>query len=67
MAWQKKKICLITTVVDEKSGKKKVHRYFTNKSKGKGQVSNTNKLVRRKYNPILRKHVEYAETKIKWK
>lgn len=68
MAWQKTKICLIATETNE-IGKKILHRYLTKKSKGKGksQVQASAKLVLRKYNPVLRKHVTYTETKIKWK
>ncbi len=67
MAWQKNKICLMSTEVDPKTGKKVIHRYLTRKSKGKNTNNSNNKLTRRKYNPILRKHVVYNESKISWK
>jgi ribosomal protein L33 len=66
MAWQKTKICLISTVVLP-DGQKKVHRYMTTKSKGKGKPNTNAKLILKKYNPITRKHETYTETKIKWK
>jgi ribosomal protein L33 len=69
MAWQKNKICLMSTEVDPVSGKKVIHRYLTRKSKGKNKApaSASAKLTRRKYNPVLRKHVTYTETKIQWR
>lgn len=66
MAWQKTKICLISTVTLE-DGKKRVHRYMTTKSKGKGKPNSNSKLTLKKYNPISKKHELYTETKIKWK
>lgn len=65
MAWQKNKILLISVETDEKTGKKVVHRYVKNKSKGKGKATTNTKLKLKKYNPILRKHVEYTESKYK--
>jgi ribosomal protein L33 len=68
MAWQKNKICLIATDTDPQTGKKVVYRYYTRKSKGKNKGNAaTNKLIRKKYFPKLRKHLEFSETKIKWK
>ena len=69
MAWQKTKICILATEVNPETGKKIIHRYLTKKSKGKNksQAQVSSKLVLKKYNPILRKHVEYTETRIKWK
>ena len=67
MAWQKKKILLVSVeeITDEKGNKKKViHRYLKNKSKGSGKPGVT-KLKLKKYNPILRRHVEYTESKYK--
>jgi ribosomal protein L33 len=63
MAWQKNKILLISVDVDE-NGKKVIHRYVKSKSKGKGKPS-TGKLVIKKYNPLLRKHTTYTESKYK--
>lgn len=65
MAWQKTKILLISVETDEETGKKVVHRYVKTKSKGKGKPTAGKKLKLRKYNPILRKHVEYTESKYK--
>lgn len=46
---------------DEKTGKKyNTHVYYTYKNKRKLAK---NKLKMNKYNPVLRKHVEYVETK----
>ena len=64
MAWQKNKILLISVETDEKTGKKVVHRYVVNKSKGKGKPQQ-GKLSIKKFNPILRKHVIYTESKYK--
>lgn len=65
MAWQKTKILLISVETDE-NGKKVMHRYVKNKSKGTGKASTPGKkMVLKKYNPILRKHVAYTETKYK--
>jgi ribosomal protein L33 len=64
MAWQKNKILLISVETDDKTGKKTVHRYVVSKSKGKGKPQQ-GKLALRKYNPILRKHVTYTESKYK--
>jgi ribosomal protein L33 len=61
--WQKNKILLISTEIDS-DGKKVTHRYVKNKSRGKGKPA-TGKLTLKKYNPILRKHVVYTETKYK--
>jgi ribosomal protein L33 len=66
MAWQKNKILLVNVeeVKQEDGTAKKVyHRYVINKSKAKGKP--TKKLTLKKYNPILRKHVSYTETKYK--
>lgn len=63
MAWQKNKILLISIETDA-SGKKVSHRYVVNKSKGKGKPQQ-GKLTLKKFNPILRKHVVYTETKYK--
>jgi ribosomal protein L33 len=63
MAWQKTKILLISTEKD-KDGNKVVHRYVKTKSKGKGKPKQ-GKLALKKYNPILRKHTLYTETKYK--
>lgn len=66
MAWQKNKILLVSTEVDPKTGKKVHHRYLTKKSKGKATNSGQPvKLKLKKYNPLLKKHVEYTETKYK--
>jgi ribosomal protein L33 len=65
MAWQKTKILLVNTETDS-TGKKVMHRYVVRKSKGKAKnVGQPTKLKLRKYNPVLRKHVEYSETKYK--
>jgi ribosomal protein L33 len=66
MAWQKNKILLVSTEKDE-AGNKVTHRYVKNKSKGKGkpQSGAQKKLTLKKYNPVLRKHVTYTETKYK--
>ena len=61
--WQKNKILLISTEIDQ-SGKKVIHRYVKNKSRGKGKPA-AGKLALKKYNPFLRKHVVYTETKYK--
>ncbi len=63
MAWQKNKILLISVETDP-NGKKIMHRYAVTKSKGKGKPS-SGKLSLKKYNPILKKHVAYTETKFK--
>jgi ribosomal protein L33 len=63
MAWQKTKILMISVDTDA-NGKKVIHRYVKRKSKGKGKPA-VGKLVLKKYNPILRKHVEYTESKYK--
>ncbi len=65
MAWQKTKILLISVETDESTGKKVIHRYVVNKSKGKGKNQQSAKLAIKKYNPILRKHVVYTESKYK--
>lgn len=68
MAWNKSKICLISKEVDPKTGKTVVHRYYTCKSKAKNKgVTAQSKLTLMKYNPILRRHTKYTETKVKWK
>jgi ribosomal protein L33 len=67
MAWQKNKILLISVenITDENGKTKKVyHRYLINKSKGKGKP-NPGKMSIKKYNPLLKKHVVYTETKYK--
>jgi ribosomal protein L33 len=65
MAWQKTKILLTSTEVDS-TGKKIFHRYVVKKSKAKGKaVGQPTKLTLKKYNPMLRKHVVYTETKYK--
>lgn len=65
MAWQKTKILLVSVETDA-NGKKVMHRYVKNKSKGTGKAATPGKkLVLRKYNPILQRHVEYTETKYK--
>lgn len=64
MAHQQKNKILLISVETDKDGKKIVHRYIKNKSKGKNNPQAT-KLKLRKYNPILRKHVEYTESKYK--
>ena len=63
MAWQKNKILMISVDIDS-SGKKTIHRYVKNKSKAKGKPA-TGKLILKKYNPILRKHTTYTESKYK--
>jgi ribosomal protein L33 len=63
MAWQKTKILMMSVETDS-DGKKVVHRYVKSKSKGKGKPV-SGKLVLKKYNPILRKHVVYTESKYK--
>lgn len=66
MAWQKSKILLVSVeeLKQEDGTMKKVyHRYVITKSKAKGKP--TQKLQLKKYNPILRKHVVYSETKYK--
>jgi ribosomal protein L33 len=66
MAWQKNKILLVSTEIDPESGKKVFHRYVVRKSKGKGKnVGQPVKLKLKKYNPALKRHVEYTETKYK--
>lgn len=67
MAWQKNKICLVSTTVNPTTGKKVIHRYLTRKSKGKNTNNANTKLTRKKYNPFTRKHELYTETKISWK
>lgn len=64
MAWQKNKILLISVETNAETQKKVIHRYVINKSKGKGKPQQ-GKLSLKKYNPILRKHVTYTETKYK--
>jgi ribosomal protein L33 len=59
----KNKILLIN-VSTLPNGKKVVHRYLKRKSKGTGKQT-TGKLTLKKYNPVLRKHVEYTESKYK--
>jgi ribosomal protein L33 len=59
----KNKILLISTETLP-DGKKVVHRYIKRKSKGKGKPV-AGKLALKKYNPVLRKHVVYNETKYK--
>jgi ribosomal protein L33 len=65
MAWQKNKILLISTTTDQ-NGKKTVHRYIKNKSKGgnkaKGSIP---PLKLKKYNPKTNSHTEYVESKYK--
>ncbi len=64
---QKNKILLVNTeeIIDKNGLKRKIfHRYVIKKSKGTGKT-NINKLALKKYNPILRKHVIYKETKYK--
>lgn len=63
MAWQKNKILLINVETND-DGKKVIHRYVKSKSKGKGKPA-LEKLSLKKYNPILRKHVVYNESKYK--
>jgi ribosomal protein L33 len=66
MAWQKNKILLVSVeemTQDDGTTKKVYHRYVINKSKAKGKP--IKKLELSKYNPILRKHVIYKETKYK--
>jgi ribosomal protein L33 len=62
--WNKNKVLLISTEVNPTTGKKTVHRYVITKSKGKGKPQQ-GKITLKKYNPILRKHVLYTETKYK--
>ena len=64
MAWQKNKILLISVETDS-NGKKIIHRYLKHKSKGKGKNTSNTKLSLKKYNPILRKHTVYTESKYK--
>jgi ribosomal protein L33 len=64
MAHQKTKILLISVETNEATGKKVVHTYSTTKSKGKGKPQQ-GKIELKKYNPILRKHVVYKQTKHK--
>lgn len=67
MAWQKNKILLVNTEevkLEDGTTKKVYHRYVVKKSKG-GQNTQAKKLKLKKYNPILRKHVVYTETKYK--
>jgi ribosomal protein L33 len=66
MAWQKNKILLVSIedmILQDGTTKKIYHRYVVNKSKAKGKP--IKKLELRRYNPILRKHVIYKETKYK--
>jgi ribosomal protein L33 len=66
MAWQKNKILLVSVeemTMPDGISKKVYHRYVINKSKAKGKP--IKKLELKKYNPILRKHVIYKETKYK--
>jgi ribosomal protein L33 len=60
---QKNKILLISVETDS-NGRKIVHRYIKNKSRGKGKPA-AGKLTLKKYNPTLRKHVTYTESKYK--
>lgn len=64
MAWQKTKILLISVEKDE-NGKKVIHRYIKTKSKGAGKPNTGAKLTLKKYNPILKKHTVYKESKYK--
>lgn len=64
MAWQKTKI-LLTNVETDENGKKVYTRYLTTKSKGRGKPKTGTKLQLKKYNPKLKKHVVYTETKYK--
>jgi ribosomal protein L33 len=66
MAWQKNKILLVSVeemTLADGTTKKVYHRYVVNKSKAKGKP--IKKLELKRYNPILRKHVIYKETKYK--
>lgn len=66
MAWQKNKILLVSVeeqVQPDGTSKKVYHRYVVNKSKAKGKP--IKKLELKRYNPILRRHVIYKETKYK--
>lgn len=67
MAWQKNKILLTSTETDPETGKKVYHRYVVRKSKGRGKAigGQPAKLKLKKYNPFLKKHLEYTETKYK--
>ena len=69
MAWQKTKICLIGTAVNEETGKKVTFRYLTKKSKSKNKAKSgqVTKLTLKKYHPGLKKHVTFTETKVAWK
>jgi ribosomal protein L33 len=65
MAWQKNKILLVSTVVDDK-GIKRMHRYVKNKSKGTGKAATPGKkLTLRKFNPTVNRYTIYTETKYK--
>ena len=69
MAWQKRKV-LLTNITEDEDGKKVYHRYVVNKSKGAGKKgiktdAQKKKLKLKKYHPILKKHVEFTETKYK--
>jgi ribosomal protein L33 len=65
MAWQKTKILMVSVETDD-NGKKVMHRYVKSKSKGTGKATVAGKkLTLKKYNPILKKHTLYTETKYK--
>lgn len=64
MAHQQKNKILLISVETDSTGKKVVHRYIKNKSKGKSNPQAT-KLKLKKYNPVLRKHTVYTESKYK--
>lgn len=54
-------IKLVHTQADEKTGKKKItHVYWTRKNKKK--LAN-HKISVKKFNPVLKQHVEYKEAK----
>ena len=54
-------IKLVHTKQDDKTGKKKItHVYWTHKNKKK--LANS-KITLKKFNPVLKKHVEYKESK----
>jgi len=59
----KNKILLVSVVTTD-DVRKVMHKYVKRKSKGKGKPVNE-KLKLRKYNPVLRKHTGYTESKYK--
>ena len=63
MAWFSSSRALVAVVHEsgKKAGQKTGHYYTTTKNK----KTTPDKLVFKKYDPVIRKHVEYKEYKIK--